>query len=149
MDVNKYQSIAAKMPFLVSANNEVIPVVSANVLASRVIVFINFALVFWGMVESYMLLKLLNVWGFISRHFANLAELFWSPFGLSMFAVIVGSVMLFVTAKITDEICDGIGQKIISLKDEIQEKEQQIAHMQATIDELQRLKIQIPKLKEI
>jgi hypothetical protein len=49
----------------------------------------------------------------------------------------------------TDQICDGIGKKIISLKKEIQEKEQQIAHMQATIDEFQRLKIQIPKLKEV
>jgi hypothetical protein len=137
------------MPFVVSANNEVMPVVGANIIASRLIVVINFALVFWGMVESYMLLKLLNVWSFISRHFVNLAELFWSPFGLSVFAVIAGSIMLFVTAKITDEICDGIGSKIVSLKQEIMEKEQQIAHMQATIDELQRVKIQIPKLKEV
>jgi len=137
------------MPFLVSANNEVIPVVSANVFASRLIVFINFALVFWGIVESYMLLKLLNVWSFISRHFVFLADMFWSPFGLSMFAGVAGLVMLVLTAKITDEICDGIGKKIISLKKEIAEKEEQIAHMQATIDELQMLKIQIPKLKEV
>lgn len=122
--------------------NIVIPVVSAELFASHLIVLLNVALVIWGLFETYALLFGSKVWSYIMEPISNA---FWTPLGLSLVALFIGGSFLVLTAKLLDEICDKITERIQSLKTEIYEKEQQIAKMQNTINELQSLKIQIPE----
>ena len=121
--------------------NVVIPIASAEVFASHLIVLLNVALVAWGLLETYALLFGSKVWSHIMEPISNA---FWTPLGISLVCLFIGGSFLILTTKLLDEICDKITERIQSLKTEIYEKEQQIAKMQNTINELQSLKIQIP-----
>jgi hypothetical protein len=121
--------------------NIIIPIASAEVFASRLIILLNVALVAWGLFEAYALLFGSKVWTYIME---PISSAFWTPIGLSIVCLFIGGSFLILTAKLLDEICDKITERIQSLKTEIYEKEQQIAKMQNTINDLQSLKIQIP-----
>lgn len=126
----------------VTDSNIIVPIASAEVLASRIILILNCVLCVWGIFEAYSLAFGSKIWTYIM---GPISDAFWSPLGLSIACLFIGTSFLFLTSKLLDEICDNIAERINSLKAEIHEKEQHIAKMQKTIDELQDLKIQMPE----
>jgi hypothetical protein len=139
MLVNKYQFTSAKMLHIVTNANNIIPVVYADTLASRLIVIANLALMVWGVFETYALLFGSKWWTYFM---GPISDMLFSPTGVSTIFLIIGLSIGFLTAKIFEEMCDKFNQKIKSLKAEIHEKEEQIAKMQKIIDDAQ---IQVPE----